>query len=62
MQQAARQELLDSIEFALDMKFGSEALFLMVEIVKIQDIDLLRIVRKGIKSAETAADVRSIYS
>lgn len=30
------------------MKFGAEALVLMVEIVKIQDIDLLRIVRKGI--------------
>ncbi|MEJ1929341.1 hypothetical protein WDZ92_03570, partial [Nostoc sp. NIES-2111] len=53
--------LLEAIELGLELKFGPEALNLMPEISSLEDIELLRAVRNGIKTATTTDELRSIY-
>jgi hypothetical protein len=52
-QQQMRQILLDSIELGLELKFNSVGLSLLPEIYQIQNVDLLRKIQLGLKTANT---------
>ncbi|MHC5742596.1 MAG: RpnC/YadD family protein [Nostoc sp.] len=58
---ARREELLEGIELGLELKFGTEALSIMSELSLLEDIELLRAVRKGIKTVNTIEELRQIY-
>lgn len=53
-----RQELYAGIEVALDIKFGSAGLDLMLTILQIEDVDILRTIRNSIKTASTPDELR----
>ncbi|HKI31796.1 MAG TPA: hypothetical protein VKA46_08000 [Gemmataceae bacterium] len=57
-----RRGLLEGIEWGLDMKFGAEGLKVMTEIRDIHDLEKLRAIGKGIKSAATPDDVRRVMA
>ena len=61
MQQGIQQERLSGIELGLELKFGVEGLRLLPEISKIEDADVLRAIRAGLKITNTPADLRRIY-
>lgn len=48
-----REERLSGIELALEVKFGSEGLQLMPEIVKIADSEQLKLIQRGILTVNT---------
>lgn len=56
-----RQILLDSIELGLELKFGSEGLELLPEIAEIRDVEQLRAVVAGLKTANALAELRQLY-
>ncbi|BAY73279.1 hypothetical protein NIES23_61070 (plasmid) [Trichormus variabilis NIES-23] len=58
---ARMEELIEAIKLGLELKFGPEALNLMPEISSLEDVELLRAVRNGIKTANTVDELRSIY-
>ncbi|MEH1805550.1 cytosolic protein [Nostoc sp.] len=58
---ARREELLEGIELGLELKFGTEALSIMSELSLLEDIELLRAVRKGIKTVNTIEELHQIY-
>jgi len=45
----------------LELKFGGEGLLLMPEISKIEDLDVLKAIQSGIKTAKTLDELRRIY-
>ncbi|BAT56699.1 hypothetical protein NOS3756_57110 (plasmid) [Nostoc sp. NIES-3756] len=53
--------LLEAIELGLELKFGSSSLFLMDEISQIDDVEQLRKIKDGIKTATTVDELRQIY-
>lgn len=53
-----REEILSGIELALEIKFGTEGLQLMPEISQILDLDRLKAIQQGIKSANTLDELR----
>ena len=57
-----RQGLLQGIEVSLDLKFGAEGLELMPELREIQDHELLRKVLARIKTADSPADLRRVWT
>jgi hypothetical protein len=61
MQQGIQQERLSGIELGLELKFGVEGLRLLPEISKIEDADVLRAIRAGLKVINTPAELRRIY-
>jgi predicted transposase/invertase (TIGR01784 family) len=61
IQQGIQQEILSSIELGLELKFGVEGLQLLPEIRKIEDVDVLRAIREGLKIATTLDELRLIY-
>jgi hypothetical protein len=44
-----------------ELKFGSEGLLLMPEINEIEDLDVLKAIQSGIKTAKTLDELRRIY-
>ncbi|NDJ26158.1 hypothetical protein GS682_32220 [Nostoc sp. B(2019)] len=56
-----RLGLLEGIELGLELKFGAESLSLMSEISLLSDIEQLRAIKEGIKTAATIAELRQIY-
>lgn len=61
MQKGVMQEVFDSIELGLDLKFGSEGLHELPRIRKITNLDVLRAIRNGIKTAKSLDELRKIY-
>ena len=61
MQQGIQQERLDGIKLGLELKFGAGGLRILPEIREIDDVDVLRAVRDGLKTADTLAELRRIY-
>lgn len=53
--------LLEAIELGLELKFGASSLFVMDEISQIYDIEQLRAIKEGIKTATSIDELRSIY-
>ena len=56
-----RQGLLEGIELGLELKFGSEGSGLFPEISQIEDLEQLRAIQTGLKTAATVEELRSIY-
>ncbi len=56
-----RSGLLDSIAWALELKFGAEGLKLWPEIRQIEDIETLRAIQNAIRAGNTPDDVRAVY-
>jgi len=61
MQQGLREGLLSGIELGLELKFGSAGVHLLPEIYKIEDMDVLRAIREGLKHVDTPEELRRIY-
>lgn len=61
MQQGIRQGLLNAIELKLELKFGAVGLKLLPETRKKDELDLLRAIRKGIKTCNSLEELRRIY-
>ncbi len=57
-QEEMRQILLDSIELGLELKFNSVGLSLLPEIYQIQNVDLLRKIQRGLKTANTVDELQ----
>lgn len=62
LQQGRREGLLDGIELGLELRFGTDGLRLLPEIRKIEDVDVLRAVHAGLKTANNLDELRRIYS
>ena len=56
-----QQGLLSAIELGLELKFGAEGLELMPEISQIQDVDILRAIREGLRTINNLDELRQIY-
>lgn len=56
-----QQGLLSAIELGLELKFGAEGLELMPEISQIQDVDVLRAIREGLRTINNLDELRQIY-
>jgi len=61
VEQGLRQGLFSGIKLGLKLKFGGEALRLLPEIYKIEDIDVLEAVQEGIDAVATLDELRRIY-
>jgi len=61
MQQGARQGLLAGLELGLELKFGAEGLRFLPTLYKIEDVDVLRAIHKGLRNADTLEELISIY-
>jgi len=61
VQQGIREGLLAGITLVLELRFSSEGLRLLPEIYKIEDVDVLRAVHEGLKTAGTLEELRRIY-
>jgi hypothetical protein len=56
-----RQGLLEAIELGLELKFGNEGLQLLPEISQIDDLEILKAIRDGIKRVMTLQELRTLY-
>ncbi|WP_375514018.1 cytosolic protein [uncultured Nostoc sp.] len=56
-----REGLLEGIEMGLELKFGSEGLTILSEIVQIQNVEILRVILTSIKTVNTLEELRQIY-
>ncbi len=61
LQQGMRQGLLEGIELDLELKFGSDGLGIFPEISQIQDVEQLRAIHRGLKTANTLEEVLRLY-
>jgi len=61
LQQGLQQGLLASIELGLELRFGNEGLRLLAEVRKIEDVDILYVIKEGLKLAETPQEIQRIY-
>ena len=62
IQQGMQQGLLAGIELGLELRFGSEGLRLVPEVYKIEDVDVLRAIHAGLRTAGTLDELRRIYA
>ena len=56
-----RQGLLSGIELALELRFGVEGLRILPEILRIEDVGVLKAVHEGIRSVTRPEELRHIY-
>jgi len=56
-----RQGLMEAIELDLEIKFGVSALKEIIQIRKIEDVSLLRTIRKVLRSVDSVEELRAIY-
>ena len=61
VEKGIRQGVLDAIELGLELKFGAAGLRLLPQIRTIEDLDLLRAIREGIKTCNSVDELRQIY-
>jgi len=61
IEQGLEQGIKQGIELGLELKFGNEGLLLMPEISEIDDLDVLKAIQSGIKTAKTLDELRRIY-
>ena len=53
IEQGKREGLIEGIEMGLELKFGSEGLTILPEIVQIQNVEILRAILTSIKTVNT---------
>jgi hypothetical protein len=56
-----RGRLIGAIELGLELKFGNDGLQLLPEISQIEDLEILKSIRDGIKRVITLQELRTIY-
>ncbi|MBG1269596.1 cytosolic protein [Nostoc sp. WHI] len=56
-----RGGLLQGIEIALELKFGSQGLTILPEIIQIQNVEILKTVLTSIKTVNTLEELRQVY-
>ncbi len=56
-----REGLLEGIEMGLELKFGSEGLTMLTEIVQIQNVEILSAILTSIKTVNNLEELRQIY-
>ena len=56
-----RQGLLSGIELALELRFGVEGLRILPEILRIEDVGVLKAVHEGIRTVTRAEELRQLY-
>jgi predicted transposase/invertase (TIGR01784 family) len=61
LQEGLRQGLLDGIELALDLRFGLTGLRLLPEIIKIEEVGVLKAIHEGIRRVERPEELRQFY-
>ncbi len=61
IERGIRTEIFASISIVLELKFGTEGLALMPEIEAITDLETLRSIREGLRTASTLEEVRQLY-
>ena len=61
IQQGMRTGLLEGIELGLRLKFGSEGLGILPEISRLADVEQLRAIHRGLKTANTLEEVLRLY-
>jgi Uma2 family endonuclease len=57
-----RQGLLAAIELGLELKFGAAGLALLPAIRQVENLEVVRTLAEGIKTAQTLDDLRSLYN
>ncbi|MEH2203718.1 MAG: hypothetical protein V7K53_06490 [Nostoc sp.] len=61
IEQGKREGLLEGIEMGLELKFGSEGLTILPEIVQIQNVEILSAILTSIKTVNNLEELRQIY-
>ncbi len=61
IERGIQQELLSSIEWGLELKFGSEGLTILGEIRQITDVEILRQIRQALLKVNNLEQLRPIY-
>jgi len=61
IEEGRKQEILNTIEHDLNLKFGVEGLHELAEIRKIKNIELLRSIRQAIRTARSIDGLRRNY-
>jgi flagellar biosynthesis/type III secretory pathway protein FliH len=56
-----REGLIEGIEMGLELKFGSQGLTILPEIVQIQNVEILRAILTSIKTVNNLEELRQIY-
>lgn len=55
-----RREFLPGLEYALELKFGSEGLQLMPEVSQISDLERLKAIQRAILTVNTLDELRQL--
>jgi hypothetical protein len=61
IRQGIQQQILEGIQLGLELKFGTEGLQLVPEIRKIQDLNVLKAIHEGLKSANRPEELQCLY-
>ncbi len=61
IRQGIREGLLKGIELGLQLKFGSAGLYLLPDIYKIEDVDVLQAIHEALKTANNVEELSTIY-
>ena len=61
-QEGERNGLLAAIELGLELKFGATGLQLLPAINHLTDLDVLRALYKGVKVAQSLAELRDLHA
>jgi len=62
LEKGIQEGILPGIALGLELKFGAEGLELMPEIRNITDVEKLKAIQVGLKTAQTLAELRQIYT
>ncbi len=55
-----QEEIISGIELGLELKFGENGLEILPEISSINDLDKLKLIRRGIKTVNSLAELREL--
>ncbi|MCC5623058.1 hypothetical protein [Nostoc sp. CHAB 5715] len=61
IEQGKREGLIESLEVCLELKYGSEGLTILPEIIEIQNVEILRAILTSIKTVNNLEELRQIY-
>jgi predicted transposase YdaD len=56
-----KQEIISSIEFGLELKFGSAGLALLDQIRTIDNVEILQQIKNALRTANTLEEIRQVY-
>jgi predicted transposase/invertase (TIGR01784 family) len=62
IQQGRRQGLIDAISLGIRLRFGSDGLWLLPEVRRVEDIEILESIYDSIETVKTPDELRRIYA